>query len=246
MAVLPFRWQGAARVELIRSRMAASAAQSLRGWTASTIECELRPERSDADFGEWYALDGDAGRAILAMPHGAFSRLGCGLVGLAEPDDLGLAAGVGRRAALDLLQSMTGLASPRGLTAMDAPQAAALQARHGIASFLWEIMGLRLAIYLDARLCEALAPSHPAPGVKLHRREEVVMPEQVALRAVLDLGHAALEDTLNLKPGDVIRTGARLDAKVRLKADEAGISLEGALSAAGDRRAFRFLSVSQT
>jgi hypothetical protein len=240
MAVVPFRWQGQTRVEQIRALLAARSAEWLRTWSAPSgaLECTLVQSDSDGLFERWVEILGSAGKIVVGLPTNVFEMIGTYLVGVVAPDSDGLAAGIGQRAFADLMQSISGASDPL-LVKIDRPDPAGVTPRCGVAAFEWRLGSVCIGIFLDAVVCDALAPKQPIATERLTKRADAILHEQVTLKAVLDLGVSSLERTIDLRPGEVIKTETRLDALVRLQADTGDVAITGVLAAEAGQRALR-------
>ena len=242
MAVVPFRWQGATRVEQLRSLLATRADEWSPTWTAPSVSMESTfvPLLDEMLPSQWYEVRGAAGRVTVALAANAFERLGCYLIGAVAADEHGFATGLGRKSLDDFLRSLV-RATPAesGLMPVERTDRP-LQLHQGVASFLWTLAGLRIALFLDPVLCNALAPPEQVQRKQLTRRQDAILPAEVRLHAILDLGHTGLEHTVDLRPGDVIKTNVTLDAQVRLQSEpDHGDAFSGTLVAFEGQRAFR-------
>ncbi|HEY2346789.1 MAG TPA: hypothetical protein VGH80_13085 [Xanthomonadaceae bacterium] len=249
MSVVPLRWQGKTRLEQVRSLLKQRAEDWLHAWAVdpARIGSEMSSQPGEEGSLRWIEARGSAGTMAMSMPPDTLEKLGCRLAGAAAPDADGLASGIGERGLRDFLQMLVGGGAKDLSTASVIAPTFPLEARQGTASFAWMLADLRLGLFLDSRLCDALAPRQQAATERLVGRADAVLPEQVVLHAVLDLGSARLEQTVDLKPGDVIRTDVALDALVRLQAGSGdGVVATGRIAVAEGQRAFRCQHLSNT
>jgi hypothetical protein len=242
MTVVPFRWQGRSRIEHLRALVAARSQEWLEQWASGSPTLEVAaladavPETRVSD--RWYRLAGASGAVCARATSTTLELLGCRLAGIVTPDASGLASGVGRRALADLLKALAGSG---GLMEEHAvrPEDAVLRARAGVAGLLWSLEGIRIELYLDAGLCEVLHPVPRPAATGLVARSDAILPGELALHAVLDLGGAALEDTLVLRPGEIIKTSAKLDSVVSVRSQAGDTLFSAVLVAADGHRALR-------
>lgn len=242
MSVVPFRWQGSARLEQLRALLSSRAHECLRGWAGPDAELHFDPlgkDEPDADD-RWYELRTKSGTLSIGLRSGSWERLGCRLADAPASDAVGIAEGIGRRATTDLLRSMVGAAALEcELVESVEPGARSLDARFGVAKFRCRAMGLQASIVLDAGLCDALASRPQTTSGGLAQRSEAILPTGVVLEAFLDLGRASLEQTVDLRPGDVIKTNIALDAVIQLKSASGGTVVSGVLVSSEGQRALR-------
>jgi len=243
MTVVPFRWQGRSRVEQLRALVATRSQEWLEQWASGSPALEVAALADAASVearvsDRWYRIAGAHGALCVRATSTTLELLGCRLAGIVTPDSSGLAAGVGRRALADLLKALAGSGE-----AMEdhvaRPEDAALRARCGVAGLLWSLEGIRIELYLDAELCEALHPVPRAAGTRLVARSEAILPGELALHAVLDLGSAALGDALVLRPGEIIKTSATLESVVSVRSQAGETLFSAVLVAADGHRALR-------
>lgn len=241
MTVLPFRWQGNARLQQLRALLAARAGECLRGWAGAQAQVEIDPAgwAETAACDSWHALRTPSGTLAVGVRHGTWEQWGSQLAGVAAADGLGMAAGIGRRAVADMLRAAIRAPADCEFVDTDAPDPRAMEDRFGAADFECRAPGLHARLILDAGLCEALAPRQPLVAGPLASRSEAILPVDIALEAFLDLGHASLEQTMGLRPGDVIKTGIALDSAIRLKSASGAVVVSGALVSSEGRRALR-------
>lgn len=247
MNVLPLRWQGASRAEALRALVDARIAEWASQWFAASkapgvgVEAVAghRPEQAGADA-RWHALrDGDAVLS-LRLAGAAFEHLGCRLANITTADDSGLASGLGQRALTALARSLFGAQAPTVLSEIDGmPAPADIGPRFGALGVQVSIGTIRVEIYCNAALCALLVPAARVARDTLVSRRDAIGPVDATLDAVLDLGHAALADTLSLKPGEVLKTSIPVSAGLRLVSARGEEILGGTLVADGANRALK-------
>lgn len=243
MAVVPFRWQGMTRAKQVCDLVLARSQEWLKQWSATpaTLNVIVLPDQSAPESmasDRWYRIEAPDGTMHLRTAGNAIEQLGCRLAGVVSPDARALARGVGNRALADLAKSLSG--SDGAPTAMDAkPANAILQARSGVVALRWSMEGVTAELYFDAQWCDAVLPRQRPSGDKLAARSEAILPAQVTLHAELDLGDAALEDTLTLRPGEIIKTNVPLDRSISVRSQAGETLFTGALVAADGHRAVR-------
>jgi hypothetical protein len=242
MPVVPFRWLGTTRMEKLRSLLASRAENWLQEWAApaaqlnSTVVATYDAEPLD----RCYALRGRSGTVIVEAGQAVFEWLGCQLAGVRAADTQGVAVGIGRESLQDFCRSLVHSDDKFAELSETVVARGALGPKSGVARFLWSLGEQHIALCLDTSLCSALAPSPDVREGQLARRQEALLPSEISLRALLDLGQAALEYTIDLRPGDVIKTNVALDSQVTLQLGcSDGPVLRGALTAAEGHRAFR-------
>lgn len=249
MAVIPMRWQGASRIEALRARILERAERWAEDWSAVGVPLRVevealhaqRPEIATADI-RWYGMRRGGASLSLRVAGQGLERLGCALVDVDDADAAGLAAGVGRRAMTDLARAFFGADAPAEWAAIaGVPPASEIGPRHGAFGVQLSIDSLRFELHFDAGLCDALLPIAAARGETLVPRRDALPPIEARFEAELDLGPLPLAESLSLKPGDVLKTSARLDAGIRLKAADGGGILTGTLTADGDHRALKIV-----
>lgn len=253
MDVMPLRWQGAARTEILRRVLAERTAGWLAQWAAptacATVVVETlgahRPDAIDAGNVWYVAVDGDA-RLSLRIGGRTFERLGALLAGTTEDDASGLSAGIGRRALEAFARACQSVATG-GWTRLDGlPPPADIGARHGAAGFMVTIGAQVLELRFNAALCKQLAPSVDLDVAPLTARRDAIAAVDATFDAVLDLGRVPLAESLAFAPGDVIRTAIPLSAGLRLVADRGQAVLAGALVADGANRALKVTQLRPT
>ena len=253
MDVMPLRWQGAARTEILRRVLAERTAGWLAQWAAptacATVVVETlgahRPDAIDAGNVWYVAVDGDA-RLSLRIGGRTFERLGALLAGTTEEDASGLSAGIGRRA-LEAFARACLFLTNGGWTRLDGlPPAADIGTRHGAAGFMVSIGAQVLELRFNAVLCKQLAPSGHLDVAPLTARRDAIAEVDATLDAVLDLGRVPLAESLAFAPGDVIRTAIPLSSGLRLVADRGQAVLDGALVADGAHRALKVTQLRPT
>lgn len=246
--VVPIRWQGATRVQSLRTLVLAQSLAWLQNWAATpeavecAVECLSADRHCASKTGDgWLSMAGEQGSVWWRVSPFAIEQLGRCLVGTRVSDGMGLAAGIGRRALRDLSAQWVGAGKASELISALRPHAGTLDPRHGVVGFSWALDDARVELYFDASLCDAMVPSSMA-AAELTSRSEAIGPAQVTLHAVLDLGLASLEDTVVLRPGEVIRTGIALNQPVRVQTESGATVFAGALVANENQRALRFIS----
>jgi hypothetical protein len=246
-SVLPLRWQGAARIDRMRALVAGRAEDWIAQWAAPgaqpAIEVESiagqRPEISTQEI-RWHALRAGGGALMLRVVGAAFEQLACRLVGVVASDDAGIAAGIGERALTDLARGFFAADAPSSLTALHGmPAAQAIGLRYGAIGMQVAIGAIRIELHFDAALCAALLPTDPVAGAPLSTLREAVKPVDATFDAVLDLGQAALSDSMSLRPGDVLKTSIPLGGGIRIKAGDGSDILSGALVVEDGHRAIK-------
>lgn len=252
MTVLPIRWQGRSRLERLRAELAGRCENWLDEWSASARDCRVELDletpraqsRSASMASHWQELR--AGEACLrfALPAAAFELWGKRLLGTSEADATGLAEGVGRRAFAGLAQAIMG-ATEAQPARIERPSSQQLDSRHGVAAMVVTLAGVSMSLYLDAAVCDRLAPLTAPAAVPLTRREAAVGAGEIAFLATLDLGQSALEQTLNLRPGEIIKTAMRLDAPLQLRAMSGDAVLSATLTHHDGARALRVVALSR-
>ena len=249
MNVVPLRWHGKARGEALRALVQTQAQDWLQGWAACTIDqCNVthmddeKVPSSGAGY-RWYRMDVAAGVLTARIPLAAFEQIGCRLSGVEGADSNGLASGIGKRAFQDALRTFCGGAGDA--TELDAaPVAAQVGVRYGAIGLEWSLAGIRMELYLDRNLCDALVPTTRSAG-PLASRREAVLEERVTLSAVLDFGPVELADAAALKPGEVIKTSTALGTLVRVTTASGETVFSGELVAESGKRALRCVGATQ-
>lgn len=245
MEVLPFRWQGVSRVERLRALVLEQSRSWLRGWSAvaepAVCIVDILPAQRHADSrasDRWFTIEGAMGSLWLRTSPDAIEQLGRCLAGTHASDGHGLAAGIGKRALADLAGQLARSDGPGDFELSTRPSPGTLDVRHGVAGFSCAFHSARFELFFDAGLCDALAP--PATSsADLTPRAEAIRPAEITLHAVLDLGLASLEDTLVLRPGEVIKTAIALSQSVSVQSGSGETLFVGALVAHDGHRALR-------
>jgi hypothetical protein len=245
--VLPLRWQGAARIDRMRALVAERANDWIAQWAASgaqpTIEVESlggqRPEVTTPDI-RWYALRDVNGTLTLRIAGAGFEHLGCKLVGIVATDEVGMAAGIGQRALIDLTRAFFGASAPSSLTAVQGmPAAEEIGLRYGAAGVQIAIGTIKIELHFDAALCTTLLPVDVPAGPSLVALREAVKPIDATFDAVLDLGQTTLSDSLSLTPGEVLKTSIPVGGGIRIKAGDGSDILSGTLVVEDGHRALK-------
>lgn len=243
MSVVPFRWQGMTRAKQACDLLLARSQEWLKQWSAgpAAVNVVVLSDQSPPDSmasDRWYRIEALGGTLHLRTAGNAAEQLGCRLAGVVSPDAQTLARGVGNRALADLAKSLSG--SDSTPTALDAkPANAILQARSGVVALRWSLDGVSAELYFDAKWCDAMLPRQRPSGEKLVARSEAIQPAQMTLHAELDLGDAALEETLTLRPGEIIKTNVPLDRSISVRSSTGETLFTGTLVAADGHRAVR-------
>lgn len=248
MAVLPLRWQSRSRLQRVRAEVEGRCESWLGEWSVGAhdrsvqvgdpADQEMRPP---ATGGQWRELRAGDACLRLLLPANAFADWGRRLLDTSEHEAVGLAEAIGRRAFAALAQTLLGV--PGGTpVAIERPAPAELASRHGVAALQVTVAGVRVCVYFDAGACDRLAPLPPPPAVALVPRSAAIGAGEVALVATLDLGHSPLEQALSLRPGEIIKTGLRLDAPVRLRTPSGEPLLDATLTQRDGARALRVVA----
>lgn len=240
MAVRRLRWQGPVRTQACRQRLL----ERIEGWRRDWF---VGDELIDAVAVEPGA--GEAARVWRGVRHAGASLwfaagardaalLGAALAGQGAPDGIGLAGRLAERALDDLLVRLLGGAS--GLPeSLDEPEACDLAPRHGAIGFALSgpLSGSRL--FLDASLCDAIAPRERTLRETLTPLHQAVQSETATFEATLSLGEQSLSESLALHVGDVLLAGPLAGAQVRLQSASGQAFACGALVRSGERRALK-------
>lgn len=247
--VVPIRWQGATRTRDLRSLVLKQSLAWLQSWAAAPGEVPCSMECLAADPPSvtgpdcmWISMSGRQGTLWWRTSPASLERIGCMLVRVQKSDGQGLASGIGRRALRDLSMHLAGADRTTDFVVSALPpDADALDTRHGVVGFCWVLDEVGMDLYIDSSLCSALVPPTTIPA-QLTSRSDAIGPAQLTLRAVLDLGMASLDETLVLRPGEVIKTGVPLSQPVRVQTESGETVFSGALVANESHRALRFTS----
>lgn len=242
MSVLPFRWQGRTRREQLRTAVQALLDAWLEQWSVSGAGhvTQLDAGVAEPDGMTWACAEGAGGSLYMRLPAGTAAGVGNFLAGVDDADSQGLAEGIGRRALLDLVAHLTGAgAKLESLASGMKPPPAALEPKRGVLALRCSLGGYEFECYLDCGLCDSLVPVATKVCEPLVAPSTAVLPSRISLDAVLDLGTAALADTISLKPGEIIKTDIPLDAEVSVRAGSAKTMFSGLLAAADGHRAVR-------
>lgn len=247
MATLPLRWQGRSRLQRLRAEVEGRCARWLDEWSAAARDCavDALEDAGAADprgaAGHWQELRVGAAGLRFSLPATAFERWGQRLLG-AEGEAGGLAEALGRRAFIALAQTL--LSAPQAAPArIERPHPRELDPRHGVAPMALHLAGVRLHLYLDPGACDLLAPMPAPASAALSARAQALAGAQVELSATLDLGRSALGQTLNLRPGEILKTGLRLDAPLQLHAANGAPVLSATLTQHEGARALRVVQL---
>jgi hypothetical protein len=243
MSVVPFRWQGTTRAQQVRDLALARSQEWLKQWSTGSatvnvvvLSDQSAPESMASD--RWQRIEGADGTVHLRVASNAAEQLGSRLAGVVSPDAQALARGVGNRALADLAKTLAGAESAPA--AMDAkPADAILTARSGVVALRWSMDGVALELYFDAEWCDATLPRQRPSGEGLVARSAAILPAQMALQAELDLGEVALEETLTLRPGEIIKTNVPLDRSISVRSQTGETLFTGTLVGADGHRAVR-------
>jgi len=243
MPVVPFRWQGTTRATQLRDLALTRSQEWLKQWSAGSaalnvvvLSDQAAPDSMASD--RWHRTEAPRGTVHLRTAGNAAEQLGCRLAGVVSPDAQALARGVGNRALADLAKFLSG--AEGAPAAMDAkPAGAILQARSGVVALRWSLDGVVAELYFDAEWCDAMLPRQRPSGERLVARNEAILPAQMNLQAELDLGEVRLEETLTLRPGEIIKTNISLDKSISVRSQTGETLFTGTLVAADGHRAVR-------
>lgn len=243
MSVVPFRWQGTTRTKQVRDLVFARSQEWLKQWSAGTatvtvvaLTDQSAPASMSSD--RWYRTEASDGIMHLRAAGNTAEQLGCRLAGVVSPDAQALARGVGNRALVDLAKCLSGTDNAPG--AMESkPVDVLLQARSGVIALRWSLDSVAVELYLDAECCDAMLPRPQPSAEKLAARGEAILPAQMTLQAELELGEVALEETLTLRPGEIIKTNVPLDRSISVRSPTGETLFTGTLVAADGHRAVR-------
>lgn len=247
MAVLPLRWQSRSRLERVRAEVEGRCESWLGEWSAGARDRSVQVADA-ADEGacapaseQWQELRAGDACLRLRLPANAFAEWGRRLLDTREHEAAGLAEGIGRRAFAALAQGLLGVQGEMPV-AIERPASAELASRHGVAALQALVAGVRIGLYFDARACDRLAPLPAPAAVALIPRSAAIGAGEIALVATLDLGYSPLEQALSLRPGEIIKTGLRLDAPVRLRTPSGEPVLDATLIQRDGARALRVVA----
>lgn len=243
MSVIPLFWQGATRkhrfVELLKPRFEAW----LLAWNANP-GLSSGIETTDAGGSSlqaeaWYRFGAKIAGVVLKTNRDADVRLGCALLGLRQSDSQGMAAGIGQRAICDLVCALlSAKADGVRMEASSRPDPAAIESRHGVIALDCIVGKTTLRFHMDIDACRSLLPHDlPIGTPKLISRRQAVLSARTRLRAVLDLGELTVQEGINLRPGEILKSGLRLDGPVRLETEQGRPVLTGVLKAIDGNRA---------
>lgn len=240
MKVVPIRWLGAGRADELRALVAGRMTRWLASWsrTAERSECQVELLADGSALvggGEWLAQSGTHGTLWLRSSEETLERFGCRLLSMEVSDGHGIASRVGRRALAELAAQLT--ASNSELRSVPRPSDE-LAPRRGVASFACRIDRLRFELHVDDALGAFLLPK-AGKQVALIPRLEAIGQSKVELNAVLELGAMKLEDTIVLRPGEVIKTQVPLDRPIAVRNGDGQTVFIGTLVAADGHRALR-------
>jgi hypothetical protein len=247
MAILPFRWQTKHRAEQVRVLLASRAEQWCSEWSGhrslEVVVSVASPEQKESvRLGQWYALRTKEGVLHVNARSFAFGWLGCLLTNSRDENDSGIAQGVGRRALMDLIMVLSSGASDDQIVRLDlAPGRDVIGLNRGVVHLRCLMAGAQMDVYVDAALCNFLVPALPESKQALTPLQEAILPGEIDLDIVLDLGSASIEDTLTLKPGEVVKTSIRVDSIVHATFGDSHPVFSAKLVADGGHRALRCL-----
>ena len=247
MATIPLRWLGASRRKALHAWVAARCAEWLRKWSAAddglTLEIhELDEARAQGHPFDprWHLLREPTGALHVKASVAVFEAIGCRLVGAAEADACGIAAGVGRRAMIDLAAAVLQSPIRSDFTALPGPpEAAQIGPRHGAMGFRLALDATQVELYLDAAACDLIVPAAAPTGIALSARRSAIRPAMATFDIVLDLGQVPVLESIALKPGDIIKTTTPIDAVIHARTPRSRPIFAGALVASERHRAIR-------
>jgi hypothetical protein len=199
--------------------------------------CRFRPANTDNSAAVEPLLIGQcgAGEVSLAMTAGNWRRLLFGPVLVHVPDDE-MAARIGdaaQHALLDQVFAAFGQSWSRNdASGMRADGAICLEV---------EINNVPLRLLVEATLLEAQVARErpPATSVSLSARAAALGAESVEIGIEIPLLNVAVEEFIGLKPGDVIRSEARLDTAFSVRIGEQVLPIKAALGMQDNRKAIR-------
>ena len=247
MKVLPLRWHGATRRERMRVALETLTKEWLSAWSGSDLafECSLARDARMADDRTWIEAEAPCGSLLVAYTEQKLAQIGCLLAGVSLAQGHPVASGIGRRALKDFLELVIATLGGRASVKSISPVAESkLDPRHGVVSFQLRIEDVDVLIYADDRLCDLLAPSEHKRRNDLVPRLAAVKDEQIVLEATLDLGKLDLADFKRLRPGEVLKTQARLDEHAQLRHKNSQPIAAGLLVRRGGYRALKLESES--
>lgn len=248
MTVVPLRWQGSARIERVRLSFADRSREWLSEWSATRQECcifTLDQSSTPTMKGVWVRVRSTEGELYLRYDPDMCTVLGHRLAGLPEHGCDAIGEGIGRRALVDLATRLGSEGEVEVIPADASFSASVLDPRRGIAAYRWVLGTVEVDLYVDASFCDAIDPPVSATRAQLVARDQAVLPGVITLEAVLDLGSAALADTVSLRPGEIIKTKVPIDALVEVRSVSGKAAFVGTLVGAGENRALRCSATTQ-
>lgn len=242
MVVLPFRRHGQRRVAQIQAVLQQRLDRWRAQWAAEPGNCDVQTTAGTmpAVQGQWWHCAGADGYAHVA--HNGLEQLGAGLAAVPGGQSSAIAAGIGRRAFVDLLQELVSSSDTPGM----GPPPSALQCdpRHGALCFSVSLPGAQARLYLSLTACDALVPTQVAVNEPaLASRRSALLACSASLYATLELGSADLGVASSLRPGETIRTTRISDAVVKVHAADGSTVFTASLHSSEGRKALRCLSV---
>lgn len=250
MRVMALRGASAAAMARVRELLAQAVADWLRGWSVQPLRPEVRVqpattaqptgpgavggglELPDGRGLEWSCTDPESWlAALLDLPRAVFAAAPWqGEIGTAAWADLGAAL----CAAFELPAEHYGAEHARTGVQWTDPRTAALG---GVV----EVNGSLLSVRFSAALVERLAPrpARRTRQVRLQPRTALLAGRELALEARLQLAGVSLKRLRDLRVGDILMSGHRLDEPLPLRIANRAAAIHALVCADTGRRALQ-------
>jgi hypothetical protein len=249
MKVVPIRWHSARRQEQVRIALEAVAKEWLVEWAVERTDLVLDIGNGRAALGSdaWMDAGADGASLVAGCREPTLSTLGCLLAGVPTRHGDGVGSAVGRRALADLAQMIFIRVGRQPATQwMSFVHDTQCNARHGVIALRLSLDDVELALFVNDRLCDLLVPPARSSTRALATRFAALQGQQVQMDATLALGKLNLADFRQLRPGQVLKTQARLDALAQLLHHGSQPIAAGTFVRSEGRRALRVESTTMT
>ena len=243
MQVRAIQWQGVKRTDALRKLLDAKLKAWLSTWS---VDGQLSPDVHTGSHGLGHAgiawrvyTKGDQVFWISARSD-LDKRVGTLLAGVRSGDSAGIAANVGARALRDLVAGLTETGDWAAEALLAGPDAKDIDARFGAARFVIELGPEQFTVILNSVLANMLLPReqmHKTPAIVA--RKTAVGKTTVSLKVLMEMGEIPIRTGLELKAGEVFKSGRELDQPIRLQAIDGRAIREGRLAIHEGQRALQ-------
>ncbi len=249
MKVVPIRWHSAKRQEQVRLSLEVVAREWFAEWGVERTDVILDIGSGRAALGSdiWMNAGAEGACVLAGCKESMLTTLGCVLAAVPAGHGDAFGSAVARRALEDLAQMIfASVGRQPGTQWMPFVQDVQCNARHGVVALRLLLNDVEIAVFVNDRLCDLLVPPARSSMRPLATRHAALQGKQVQVDATLPLGKLSLADFRQLRPGQVLKTQARLDAHAQLLHRDSDPIAAGTLVRSEGLRALRLESITMT